>query len=165
MSAREKEGALAKPAVGSGLWSTSKQAGESHTQTPHYPGGVSECNNFSRSNKAHDSGLPQIPSRPPTDFAGTSYGSPGSGNVDAPKRKYHKADAGLSVQVRIRSVMTPASMQGRPDSHKEADTILDRFSGGGLIEGSRRSVLGLRSSGLLVGKMTPLWFHPRVDAK
>jgi hypothetical protein len=111
-------------------------------------------------------GFPRSHPARPTDFAGTSYGSPGSGNVDAPKRKYHKADAGLSVQIRIRSVMTPASMQGRPDSHKEADTILDRFSGGGgLNEGSRRSALGLRSSGLLVGKMTPLWFHPRVDAK
>jgi hypothetical protein len=26
-------------------------------------------------------------------------------------------------------------MQGRPDSHKEADTTLDRFSGGGLKRG------------------------------
>jgi hypothetical protein len=92
-------------------------------------------------------GFPRSHPARPTDFAGTSYGSPGSGNVDAPKRKYHKADAGLSVQVRIRSVMTPASMQGRPDSHKEADTILDRFSGGGggLNEGWWSRVVGLGS--------------------
>jgi hypothetical protein len=50
--AQEKRGCFAKLAVGSGLWSTSKQAGESHTQTPHYPGGVPECNNFSLSNKS-----------------------------------------------------------------------------------------------------------------
>jgi hypothetical protein len=51
-------------------------------------------------------------------------------------------------------VLTTASMQGRPDSHKEADTTPDRFSRGGLKRGFEEKcawaeVLGVKNDRVL----------------